>query len=273
VIADGALKGAFFLAIAVVVIRLGSSDELRLRGSGRGREHVVLGGVFLLCGLGLAALPPFGPFLSQSLIVEAARGAGYAFVVPLVTLATLLTGAAVLRATGRIFLGLGPAREPLLAEQPDEPEEGEPEAGKSRRSEALLLLPPIALLVIALGVSFVPGIASHAVQQAGRFQDRAGYAAEVLRGKAPVSPPLITHRFETVDWVWGMVSVLGALGLAALLLFRDALPSLVRSLCAAPIRGPARVLKAANSGAIGDYAMWITVGAAAFSVVWGALLR
>ena len=39
------------------------------------------------------------------------------------------------------------------------------------------------------------------------------------------------------------------------------------------VRRPAGVLTAWHTGAIGDYAAWICAGAAAFSVVWGVLLR
>ena len=273
VVADGALKGAFFLAVAVAVIRLGSSDELRLHGRGKHRRYLGLGVLFAVCGLGLAALPPFGPFLSKSLIEEAARSAGYGFAVPLVTLATVLTGAAVLRATGRIFLGLGPRREPLLSAQPDEPEKGEPEAEKSRRTRIVLLLPAVALLVIGLGVSLAPGIAALAVQEAARFQDRAGYANEVLRGQLPPLPPLVPHVYAAADWAWGAVSVAGSLGLAALLLLRGRLRLFSRRGRFGLVRRPAGVLTAWHTGAIGDYAAWICAGAAAFSVVWGVLLR
>jgi multicomponent Na+:H+ antiporter subunit D len=252
------------------VIRLGNSDELRLRGRGRHRRHLGLGLLFAVCGLGLAALPPFGPFLSKALIEEGARGAGYSFAVPLVTLATVLSGAAVLRATGRIFLGLGPRREPLLSEQPDEPEEGEPEAEKSRRTRTVLV-PPVVLVVIGLGVAFAPGIGARAVQQAARFQDRAGYANEVLRGRVPALPPLAPHTYDAADWAWGTVSVAGSLALAALLLFRRKLFS--RRSRFGLVQRPAVALKAWHSGAIGDYAAWICAGAAGFSVVWGVLLR
>ena len=273
VVADGALKGAFFLAVALAVIQLGSCDELQLRAKGKHRRHLGLGVLFAICGLGLAALPPFGPFLSKSLIDEAARGAGYGFAVPLVTLATVLTGAAVLRATGRIFLGLGPTREPLLSEEPDKPAAGEPEAEKSTRTRLVLLLPPVALVVIGLGVSFAPGIGARAVQQAVRFQDRAGYANEVLRGKTPELPPLAPHRYDAADWGWGTVSIAGSLGLASLLLLRRRLPVFSRRGRFGLVGRPARALKAWHAGAIGDYAAWICAGAAGFSVVWGVLLR
>ena len=248
VVADGAFKAAFFLVVAIVVIRLGSGDELALRGRGHGQ--LILGALFALCGLGFAGLPPFGPFLAKSLIDEAARGAGFGWIPPLVTLATLVTAAAVFRAAGRIFLGLGAARDELLTSQPEEPEEG-------RESPRFpLFAPVIALLVVGFGLAFVPGIAAQAERQAARFQDRAGYVAEVLRGEPPRLEALPREAYRTPDWIAGAVSAAGAVGLAALLL-----------------RRPAAALHAVHSGAVGDYAVWICAGAAAFSVVWTVTLR
>jgi multicomponent Na+:H+ antiporter subunit D len=274
VVADGAIKAAFFLAVAVAVIKLGSSDEILLHGRGRRREHAALGVLFVVCGLGLAALPPFGPFLSKALIDQSARAAGYGFAVPLVTLATVLTGAAVLRAAGRIFLGLGPRRERLLAEQPDEPEEGEPEEEKSPRSSVVMIGPALALVVVGLGIAFVPEIGPHAIQQAARFQDRASYAHEVLFAQPlPPLPKVPAVRYSGADWLWGAVSVGGALLLAGSVLLRRQLPRAVRDGAEALFGAPAKTLHALHSGAIGDYASWISAGAALFSVVWGLLLR
>ncbi len=60
-----------------------------------------------LGGLALASLPPFGPFLGKTVIDEAASAAGHGWVVAVMVFASALTGGAVLRASGRIFLGLG----------------------------------------------------------------------------------------------------------------------------------------------------------------------
>jgi multicomponent Na+:H+ antiporter subunit D len=273
VLSDGALKGAFFIAIAICVIRLGSSDELWLHGRGRSRRNLPLALLFAALGLGFAALPPFGPFLSKALIEEAARAQGLGWVPPLLTMATILTAGAVLRAAGRIFLGLGPRRDELLSEQADQPAEGEPEGGRQRRSPVVMLLPPLALLVVGCGLAFAPGIAGRAEQQAARFVDRQSYAAEVLRDQRPPLPTLRAHHYETADWVYGPLSAVGAVGLAFAALYRRRFPVLVRRVAGRGGRPPLAVLKAVHSGTIGDYVMWITVGAAAFSVVWGATLR
>ena len=273
VVADGALKAALFLAIGIVVIRLGSCDELRLHGRGRDLRHLPLALVFGACALALAAPPPFGPFLSKSLIEESATTLGWRWLPPLLTVATILTAGAVLRAAGRIFLGLGPKRDPLLSEEPDQPEAGEPEEEQRERSPLLMLLLPVALVVVACGLAFVPSIAARAEQQAVRFQDRAAYAGEVLRGGRPPAPMLRPHHFSAEDWGYGAGSAVGAVAVGLFALYRRRLPEQLRAIGARVAGPPIGALRSAHSGAIGDYAVWICVGAAAFGVVWTATLR
>ena len=63
----------------------------------------------VVCGLAVASLPPFGPWLGKALIDDAAREAGAGWVVmPVFAIASILTGAAILRATARVFAGVGP---------------------------------------------------------------------------------------------------------------------------------------------------------------------
>jgi multicomponent Na+:H+ antiporter subunit D len=258
VTADGLAKGALFLTVGAIQNRLGGSDELWLSGRGRSRRYAASGTLMFLCGLALAALPPFGPFLAKSMIEEQAP----AWIPPLLTAATLVTAACVLRAAGRIFLGLGRHEDELLRRQPEEPTEPE------RPQPAWLILPPAAaLLVAALGLAFAPGIAAHAQQVAERAVDRPAYAAEVLHGELPAvpPPPPTWHAFTAADWAYGAVSTAGAVGLALLLLYRRRLPALVRP--------PIAVLRAAHSGVIGDYATWVAVGTVVFAAVWGATLR
>jgi multicomponent Na+:H+ antiporter subunit D len=272
-VADGLLKGALFLAVGAAQNRLGASDELWLRGRGRAREHLWLGALFVVCGLGLAGLPPFGPFLAVSVIGESARSAGFGWLPPVLALATALGAAAVLRAAGRVFLGLGPSVEPLLKSQPDEPDEGEP--GEKATSAGRLLTPPTALAVAGLGLAFAPTIAGRAEQLGRRILHPAARAAEVLQGRRP--PPLPEpsqwHAYAAGDWVWGGASTAAALFLGLLLLERRRLPAAVRHLSLVLVKRPATLLHHVHTGVVGDYAAWIASGAALFAVVWGATLR
>jgi multicomponent Na+:H+ antiporter subunit D len=259
VLADGFLKGALFLAVGILVRRARDGDELRLRG--RGDVAPLAGATFLFAGLGLAGVPPFGTFLGRALVIRSAVDVGYWWLPPLLTLATILTAGTVLRAGGRIFLGLGDRDDPSLSHEP--PEAGEEPAGAGGRVSAPLLFgPALALLAVGLGLGFTPGLAGRATQWAGRFEDRPAHAAEVLRGVVP--PPARPPAFEpgAAPYVYAGISTAGAFGFALFGLYRRRLPVLLRRRAGRATAGPAAVLKEVHSGVVGDYVAWLTFGAA-----------
>jgi len=260
VVADGFLKGALFLAVGMLVRRARDGDELRLRG--RGRVAPFAGVTFLLAGLGMAGVPPFGAFPGRALIIRSAEDVGYGWLPPLLTLATILTAGTMLRAGARIFLGLGDADDPSLSHEPPEAEEEPHEAGGGV-SPPLLFVPALALVAVGLGVAFTPGLAGRTTQWAGRFEDRPAHAAEVLRGVVP--PPSRPPTFEpgAAPYVYGGISTVGALGFALFGLYRRRLPSLLRGFAGRATARPAAALKELHSGVVGDYVAWLTFGAAA----------
>src|SRR5207244_1687806 len=105
-LSHGLVKGALFLGSGILVYRFASVDEEAMRGMGRATP--VTGVVFLLGGLALAEVPPFGTFTGKSLVEDAASSAGYHWVPWVFGITAAVTAGAVLRATGRIFLGWGP---------------------------------------------------------------------------------------------------------------------------------------------------------------------
>ncbi|HVY62221.1 MAG TPA: proton-conducting transporter membrane subunit, partial [Planctomycetota bacterium] len=102
----GLVKGALFLGAGIVLHRFETLDVLLLRG--RGARTPWLGGFFALGGLALAGAPPFGTFVGASLADEAARAGGFGWLSWIWVFASAVTGAAVLRTAGGIFLGWGP---------------------------------------------------------------------------------------------------------------------------------------------------------------------
>ena len=108
-LAHGLIKAALFLGAGLLLFRYRDVDELSLRG--QGRQMPIVGCVFLLGGLGLAGCPPFGTAFGKALIEEAAHQMQAAWVPSMLLLSSAFTGGAVLRATGRIFLGWGPVEE------------------------------------------------------------------------------------------------------------------------------------------------------------------
>jgi multicomponent Na+:H+ antiporter subunit D len=105
-LADGMVKGSLFISVGIVDHHLHDVDERRLRGRGR---HMPWAAALMVAGaLGLAGVPPFGTFLGKALMEEAALEAGVPWLIGLFVVVAALTSAALLRATGRVFLGLGP---------------------------------------------------------------------------------------------------------------------------------------------------------------------
>jgi multicomponent Na+:H+ antiporter subunit D len=255
VLSHGLLKGALFLCVGILLNNVNSVDELVLRG--RGRALWRTGVVFTACALAIAGPPPFGTFLGKSLIEEGATRLDYQWVPVVITIVSIVTSAAMLRAAGRVFLGLGPAEDAYLSGEPDEEREV---ATDPHRSGALMLLPTAALAVAGIGLSLVPGIEHHAEHAAHRFQDTPGYVAAVLHGKTAHPSPgnFELLKLPTASVLWGIASFVGALALAAIALYRERLENALRTLRpATPVVG---ALKTLHSGAIGDYVTWLVVG-------------
>ncbi len=262
VIAHGLLKGGLFLCVGILLNRLSSVDELTLHG--RARRSWLTGLLFTAAALALTAPPPFGLFLGKSLLDESAMHGGYGWVAPFVTAVAIVSGAAVLRVAGRVFLGLGPREDALLSPEPDEQREVEREP---RRSDWVMLVPTAALVLGGVGLSLVPGLEDHVVHAAAVFQDRQSYAATVLQGREVHESvgSLALLKLPAGSVAWGLAAVIGSVALALLALYRHRLLSQgARERALELTGGGLNVLRSLHSGVIGDYVAWLTFGVAAF---------
>jgi multicomponent Na+:H+ antiporter subunit D len=88
-VADGLVKAALFGGISLLGRESRSGEEQK----GASGLPIALVGAG---GLAVAGLPLFGTGLGKAVIEDAARGAGYAWVIPVLVVASALTGAAVL---------------------------------------------------------------------------------------------------------------------------------------------------------------------------------
>ena len=262
VLSEGLLRGALFLAAGVLLQRLDSTDELQLRGAGR--TFPLLGVLWLLATVGLVGVPLVGSFSGHELVDEAARSRGFGWLPPLVLAATAVTAAALLRAGGRVFLGWGAPDDPLLTPQPPE---REPEP---KETPLALMLTATAVLVAAgLVVSVVPGLEHRLVDAGHRFQDVHGYVAHALHRRSLTAEP---HRPFDVPaptlsaTLYGVGAAAGAVLLAAWALRR-------RRPGTGTLRSPVALLRELHTGAVGDYVMWIAVGAAVMGGIWTLTLR
>jgi multicomponent Na+:H+ antiporter subunit D len=262
------LKGALFLCVGILLSALSSVDELNLRG--RGRELMPAGVIFAVCALAIAGPPPLGTFLGKSLIEEGATELHYQWVPVVITIASIVTSGAMLRAAGRVWLGLGPPSDPYLSAEPDE----EHEVGdEPPRSVTLMLIPTAALALAGIGLSLVPGLEHHTEAASHRFQDTRAYVQAVLAGHTQ-HPPV--DNFDLLELpaasvIWGIVSTVGALLLAGFALYRERLSAVVRA-----VRPTAPVfsgLKTLHSGAIGDYVTWLVVGITLLGGLFAVVVR
>jgi formate hydrogenlyase subunit 3/multisubunit Na+/H+ antiporter MnhD subunit len=259
------VKAALFGLTGVLLDRHGSVDEHGLHGRGRGSP--VVGALFVVGGLALAGLPPFGTGLGKA-VAEHAAGQRAGWLPALYVLVSALTGGAVLRAALRIFYGAGP--EPALRHSDLETsgEGEEPEVRDPRRAvpRAMTVVPAL-LLAAALAVGAWPGVGRALAGAARTFEDRAGYVADV-RG---VAAPALVHAAPDAAWtlpgvLLGLLSTALACGLAAAAVWRPnrrfAAARAVRDLAALGDRRLVLPLRRLHSGLLGDYVAWFTVGLA-----------
>ncbi|WP_245447107.1 proton-conducting transporter membrane subunit [Methylobacterium sp. 17Sr1-1] len=235
VVGHGLVKGALFMVAGTLLALRQSADEIVLYGRGRGLWPPAL--AMALGGLLLGGLP-LGLMHGATGLME--HGAG-----PLVTagttLATALTGAAVLRATARIFLRASGVPGPeLLA--PTEREREKPD-----RPLWLMALP--ALTLVALALTPYDAAAPFLGAAAARLAD-------------PAAPPLVLPPAEL-----GNLAPIGlTLGFLALALARRRAVSRAMRRLTGVERAGFRGLQALHSGLVGDYVTWMAVGLALFAV-------
>jgi multicomponent Na+:H+ antiporter subunit D len=265
-VADGLVKGALFISVGIIDHHLRDTDERRLAGRGR---HLPWVAALLVAGaLGLAGTPPFGTFAGKALLEEASQAAGLPWLTGLFVVGGALTSAALLRATGRVFLGLGPGGGPAAARRgPDESALRHPHAHPTQ------VAPAVALLAAAVALGLWPGLTAAAEEAAGRFTDRPAYAAAVLGGAAPGAPAAHPPVPLAAPALWAVLSALLGLALAWAALRPDRLPAWPRDRLAGAARPAAAALRRVHAVQIGDSVTWLVVGMAGFGALLALVTR
>ena len=244
VVGHGLVKGALFMVAGILLALRSSVDEIALRGRGRGLAGA--GAALGLAGLLLGGLPVGLLDLGARALHGALEAGGHRLALAASLLGTAMTGAAVLRAGARIFLGWGgrpgnEGRAPTLEEQE-----------RGNRAYWVMLVPCGALLVLDLAAP-TGALVAAAPGWTRSFTGRAalpGDAGALALGAA-----------------WMPAASVGlALFLAAFALFGDR----VAPAAAARIRrlhaGPAALLNASHSGLVGDDVVWIVLGLAVLAL-------
>jgi multicomponent Na+:H+ antiporter subunit D len=263
----GMIKGALFMGAGVLIHREASVDEFELRGKGKALKPT--GILFALAALALAGVPPFALFRGKSVMEEAAGAIGYTWVAWVFLLSSILTGGAVLRAAGRIFLGLG--REAGVerhgaVEKPEKETHGAP-----GETPFVMIAPIAALVVLSVLLGVAPRVEELAEGAAHRFQGRDVVWAVVLHG-APPSPLSLPPAAptSTASILYGVGGAVGAilLAIAALTSAKWSAPHPVARLAdIISIR-----LQKLHSGHVGDYVAWIVIGVAVLGGLFALVL-
>ena len=231
----GMVKAAMFMVAGFVAAKCGGIDEIALRG--QGREYWPVGLIMLVGGLLLAGLPIGAMHEGHTLIDVAAAAVGKQWIAYPILFSAALTGGAVMRVAGRIFIGWG---EEAGHEQHGETEE-EQEPGQQ---PVLLLAFPAVLLVVVGAISW---------DHAGQFAAAAA-SALMLRPSSPA--PMMPGSID--PWI----ALAAAIGIAAFDLSRRHLPGWLVAGVEAVRAPPTRLLQLMQSGLVTDYVAWMALGLA-----------
>ncbi|GAA5147572.1 hypothetical protein GCM10023321_08600 [Pseudonocardia eucalypti] len=264
------VKGALFLLVGLLLARYRSVDEAALHGAGR--PHRLEAALFLLAALALAGLPPGGPGLGKALAEDATARAGIGWAHWVFLGVSVATGAAVLRAGARVYLGIGspPVTDGEHTSGRDEEPETEHRLG---RPPVTMLGVAVLLLAGGLSVGVLTPLGDAVGAGADRFLDGAGYRASVLHGTPP--PAAVpsasgwTAHGGRQGLLAGVLAVLTALAMVyrARLTAAVARPLAVTRRVLTPVRAAWLAVERAHSGHIGDYLAWLLFGVAAFAAL------
>jgi len=270
-IGHGLAKASLFICAGILLHRVSSVDEIELRGRGRRLKWAAV--LSTVGALGLCGIPPFATFTGKAWIDESCARHGYHWVPLMLTMTVALTAGAVLRMTGRVFLGFGSPVGGTDSQSPTERETPET-IGEHRRTPLAMVLPAALLLLGCLVVNRLPGFNRQAVAWAEVFQDRAAYPERVLKGavEAPQSRVGLI-RSTSGSFVRSLISLLaaGVLCLLSLSVHRMAEP--VRQRWSTVADPAARGMRYLHSGHVGDYVVWQVSGIALIGMALAVAVR
>jgi multicomponent Na+:H+ antiporter subunit D len=110
------------------------------------------------------------------------------------------------------------------------------------------------------------------LEAANRLTFQPAYLHTVYTGATPTIPlPTAMDLAERASAVRGVVAAVLALLLALTSVFRDRLTRALR--LGAYLEGPLTALRTLQSGHVGDYVLWLTIGTTALGSAYVFLLR
>jgi NADH:ubiquinone oxidoreductase subunit 5 (subunit L)/multisubunit Na+/H+ antiporter MnhA subunit len=205
----------------------------------------------------------------EALTSNAAESSGIHWLSLVFMLAGILTSAAVFRVGFRTFFGWG--TQPLsdeasrVDELPEDDEEDE-------RTFWYQILPPILCMAAALALTSVPHFTHHVLEAANRLTFQPGYLHTIYSGEKPsVALPINLNLDLKASSLRGLIAATIAILLALTSVLRKRLPRILR--LGAFLEGPLVSLRALQSGLVGDYVLWLTIGTSVLAAAYIFLLR
>jgi multicomponent Na+:H+ antiporter subunit D len=241
------VKAGLFFCAGILLHRFRSVSEPYLHGKGKILPWTRL--LWILGGLGLAAAPGFSLGTGESHITSAAPWSETIFF-----FAGVFTGAAVLRAGLRIFIGLGdPGPIDESARVDEEPETSE----LNKRIDWFLYFPACACIAGSIALTFWSAFTNAVYSSSIRFMDFPSYAHTVYQQFTPAAL-LAAPKVHGSDLLLASLRALLAIGLALWAVCRLRIPRALR--WPSRLEGPLHPFRDIQSGHPGDYVAWLTVG-------------
>jgi multicomponent Na+:H+ antiporter subunit D len=232
-------KSGLFVCAGILVI-----------AGGEHRSHVVARAIALLLlaygGLAIAGLPPGGMYLGKELVFEASEAAGLSVPVSMLTLTSIVSGAALISVTWRTF-HTGYAQ---------------PQFSPANGWLSLLAIALLAFVLIGANTMLLFGGPEEIVHAGAlRFIEREAYAAAVIEGvRTPFATPLAPGSRET-----GPGSFIGPAAALALVLASIGARRL-RETRLGGLLAFAASARRVHTGDVRDYVAWAMLGIGAIGV-------
>lgn len=254
VFAHAMAKAGLFLVAGILLHRLRTMSEPALFG--RGRPLRGTAALWLLGGVALAALPPFGLAPGEDLIESATRSHGLSLWLSFLFFFTgTMTAATVFRIFLRVFLGLGDPGPSDRASQIDELPES---ARENQVIPAHMFVPAGAAIALSTLPFFVPGAGKMFFAAADRSLVQSLYIHNIYAQPVHYQLPAAPHTSLGACLLHGLLAVAVAAVLACAAVFHLRVP---RSLhWATRLEGRMLPLRQLQSGHPGDYVVWCMLG-------------
>ena len=261
------VKSALFFVAGILLHRLRTASEPVLFG--KGMQLRFTGAVWFAGALGLAAFPGFATMNGEALTSRAAESSGIHWVSFVFMFAGILTAGAVFRVGIHTFFGWGTQPISDEASRTDELPEDYEDDDKTFWYQ---ILPPILCIAAAITLAITPQFTRQMIEAANRLTFQPAYLHTVYTGETPsiVLPTNLSFGLGA-SALRGLIASALAILLALTSVFRDRLGHRLR--LGAFLEGPLVALRALQSGLVGDYVLWLTIGTSVLGAAYMFLLR